>query len=781
MQLRSNISAPVRLEEEDFSSRRKGKGPARTRPAYPDLLRKQVISFDPNNPPAAFPSLPLTARKSLDASQLTESLSEEELSFSIANLRINQNEAPGGRARTQQCHEHFDVQDTATNDNNNGMDLDDLSMVGVRTIERMVDEQVVGPDIAREQDQGRVTRTGHSNAWDSLPLSLQYHIYTRLSEDRSSEALAELLGLTEYESSQIQRAVGLRSLHPTSVAEIWDYCRHIGPEIPGLEHPPSFIDLNVFKDYVDYMVFASNYEFAYPSELERAWEFLQQHQIPTSVLGVWQQDPSDIRDSAFFTYVAENENKSEYVSSCAREDYMGDQGDSFEDIRSGTLNREVKKQITAASGTVHNSKKTWLHSHFLNGAGRNKLKARIFKQRSQNTHRPLSVVTFPSEPPSPPCSPPRSIQNAPDGVDQPGQTIATRLSKEPESSRDFEWDHILNTPVSAKVFGNMSRSMDAIDGLSSWELETDPRVSLRQNQRQIPPTNSPARQKPTLSGNLIKTIDNRDCYHSEAKDSCDPGTRRKRNSNRTIRPVESRLIRSIESSSESQEAIFKNWKGAKRSRLLVRTPSYSPISENEDFDWGKSDPSTSLRALSCSPIPENEDLEELPGLIRGDHSRARINYAYRLGKVNEPTPGTGCRGSVVEPNPKIKLVMKNLKRKRDADPVSHEESLSNSFNSPQVTERRRSKTTWEGEDYDESPKKLKIKAAAKSKPKAKLEAEPKMVTRAARRSIEIGLSNQSMSVRKRGPRGPYRKTRERLAKRQDCIMADIDVRTGNAI
>ena len=57
MQLRKSITAPIRLEDEEPAVPPGGNG---TKPARPDLMKANVIPFNPDNRPAAFPSLPLT-------------------------------------------------------------------------------------------------------------------------------------------------------------------------------------------------------------------------------------------------------------------------------------------------------------------------------------------------------------------------------------------------------------------------------------------------------------------------------------------------------------------------------------------------------------------------------------------------------------------------------------------------------------------------------------------------------------------------------------------------
>lgn len=61
MQLRKSVTIPSRYQDEAPVTDR-GRNRTNTRPAYPDLLQSQVIPYNPNNPPAAFPSLPLPSK-----------------------------------------------------------------------------------------------------------------------------------------------------------------------------------------------------------------------------------------------------------------------------------------------------------------------------------------------------------------------------------------------------------------------------------------------------------------------------------------------------------------------------------------------------------------------------------------------------------------------------------------------------------------------------------------------------------------------------------------------
>lgn len=132
-------------------------------------------------------------------------------------------------------------------------------------------------------------------------MSLQYHIYSSLSEDHSAKSLANVLGLTERQLSEIQKAVRLRSLNPASLGEIWGFCTASSVGSLTILEPPSFVDIDLFNEYLNYMIFASNYELAYQSEVRRAEGFLSSRSLPTDMLGVWVPDPSDLNETEHLT------------------------------------------------------------------------------------------------------------------------------------------------------------------------------------------------------------------------------------------------------------------------------------------------------------------------------------------------------------------------------------------------------------------------------------------------------------------------------------------------
>ena len=91
MQLRKSVTIPTRFEDEEPISPLSRNG---TKPAHPGLLRAQVVAFNPDCPPAAFPSLPLnstaTPVTSMDEPDIATSNDSETLnSLPADGLRIS--------------------------------------------------------------------------------------------------------------------------------------------------------------------------------------------------------------------------------------------------------------------------------------------------------------------------------------------------------------------------------------------------------------------------------------------------------------------------------------------------------------------------------------------------------------------------------------------------------------------------------------------------------------------------------------------------------------------
>ncbi|KIV81069.1 hypothetical protein PV11_08519 [Exophiala sideris] len=294
MRLRKTITIPTRFEEEDPLPPKSRNG---TRPTYPALLKEQVIHFNPNHPPASFPSLSLKAK---DASDHVQIETESECSFhdscsgreglpadilgDINDPQISSDEhepvlypntnLPLDKAYNLARDDEFDEQDDPT-------------------LVDMVPPPLHDPNDTSISEQDEVHLMDYyPSTWNALPLSLQSHLYIVLSQKYSRKSVSKVLGLTESEFDEIQKAIRLRSLHPASLSEIWEYANQLSNSIPGLPASTS-IDVNTLNECMDYMIFASNYAFAFESEVRNARNFLASRGIASDLLGTWLPDPSE--------------------------------------------------------------------------------------------------------------------------------------------------------------------------------------------------------------------------------------------------------------------------------------------------------------------------------------------------------------------------------------------------------------------------------------------------------------------------------------------------------
>lgn len=137
--------------------------------------------------------------------------------------------------------------------------------------------------------------------WQSLPPSLQYHIYKHLSLSDSDELISKSLGLSEKHFKDLLTMVALRDESPATVADIWDSCANSNPLCDDLmAADQTYLESDAFHQNLGAMVFAGNHEVAYESEILRAKQFLKSRNLPATILGIWIPDCSDSRGTEFF-------------------------------------------------------------------------------------------------------------------------------------------------------------------------------------------------------------------------------------------------------------------------------------------------------------------------------------------------------------------------------------------------------------------------------------------------------------------------------------------------
>jgi len=114
-----------------------------------------------------------------------------------------------------------------------------------------------------------------------------------------------MLGLFDEHVRELQAVVALREESPASVSDIWNSCSNSNPVREDSTVTDIMdIDLDVFQQNLDAMVFASKYEVAYESEIMRAKVFLEGRNIPIAILGIWVPDCTGSEGgSEFFRHV----------------------------------------------------------------------------------------------------------------------------------------------------------------------------------------------------------------------------------------------------------------------------------------------------------------------------------------------------------------------------------------------------------------------------------------------------------------------------------------------
>ncbi|KAK5452421.1 hypothetical protein LTS15_007487 [Exophiala xenobiotica] len=334
MRLRKTIRLPSRYEDEDPLPAKSRNG---TKPTYPALLQEQVVAFNPHHLPAAFPSLPLIDRHPQDygdaqygsetpindtpswqeglgsISCINESTSqvsptEEEQLTSESHGSCNKNNSLPATSPITPQHGVVNSIDTPANTDSlrqvtmtsQATDLDDSEQTTLSNRHVVSDLEATRPDAdgmhaKKFQEEPGIT-------WNSLPLSLQYRIYMALTASFPTRSLRQILSLTDQELTDIQKAVTLRILHPSSLAEIWQHAGHATTEVPGTLGGHS-LDVQTFNNFSDYMIFASSYESAFESEIRNAKDFLSSRAIPPELLGTWLPDPSEPQGSSYFVYI----------------------------------------------------------------------------------------------------------------------------------------------------------------------------------------------------------------------------------------------------------------------------------------------------------------------------------------------------------------------------------------------------------------------------------------------------------------------------------------------
>ncbi|EXJ63988.1 hypothetical protein A1O7_00323 [Cladophialophora yegresii CBS 114405] len=349
MRLRSSITTPTRLEDEEPVTPNNRNG---TKPAHPGLMKAKATPFNPNNPPAAFPSLPLTSMAmSVENKPVSEATTtgdnETENSLpdqgSLAGITSDIHGQEDSQIQTSQIGvkvEQDDTQQDQTHEEVTQKDGSADDVVARATANQdsattatssTTTQTVSNNDQTAERDSNPSQQTLSSGAahgienqnaaattmsttndsravrrvnWNELSLSMQYHIYKALKEyPVHPRHIIRLLGMNPSQFAQIEHAVSLRALHPASLVDLWAFCASISIPIPGIQPGMDgyqIIDPDVFKEYAAYFTFTCKYDCAFDGEVRLARRFLMDHNLSLAFMGQWELDPYG---SAFLQFV----------------------------------------------------------------------------------------------------------------------------------------------------------------------------------------------------------------------------------------------------------------------------------------------------------------------------------------------------------------------------------------------------------------------------------------------------------------------------------------------
>ena len=285
MRLRKSITAPHRYEDgyDDLPSARPKNG---TKPAYPKLTAAQAVPFNPNNPAAAFPSLPLF----LSATEEPSAPSHPAERMIVSQNTQNKHNTNGADLRKNgDSLMGFAVDDDHGHGNNSNTEKDATGSEPEHMHDQEDDNGIdteenprLEPDISPEPGTATID-------WCNLPLALQYRIFQNLCRTRSSETAYYALDLNARQYEEIRYAIVARELHWATSDELWTF---VLKESEDCGEPTGVVSPEILQSYSEYLIFARNYEFASEDQVQRAKRFLGQRELGLDLLGMWFHDPS---------------------------------------------------------------------------------------------------------------------------------------------------------------------------------------------------------------------------------------------------------------------------------------------------------------------------------------------------------------------------------------------------------------------------------------------------------------------------------------------------------
>ncbi|KAI1611370.1 hypothetical protein EDD37DRAFT_650864 [Exophiala viscosa] len=830
MRLRKTITIPTRFEEEDAPPAKSRNG---TRPTYPALLKEQIIPFDPNHPPAAFPSLSLKTKDTSDHVQIE---TESDHSFTNSQhgrkgLRIDildDLNDPLSNAHESMLSLDTDIR---LNETDNLARDDEFDEYDGLTLVDMMQPPLRDPDDTSISEQDKVhSMEDYASTWGALPLSMQSHIYMALNRQYSPKSVSRVLGLTESEFDAIQKAIRLRSLHPASLSEIWEYANQLSNSIGGLPELNS-IHFNTLNEHMDYMVFASNYSFAYESEVRGARNFLASRGISSDLLGTWLPDPSEPDGSECLVHVpgvlgrtslpaidVHDDSGYSSMSDPMTQAYAFDPESTlvhFPEDLTASAQSAVDAEVRHDSSSKDTSGATIAEQCGITTEGTGNALSVPVEELSEEEAMPVRPnprhlvlriqnkdglarimqkgpksaesydSTTPAEPGLPAYPSARDTQHPAEVAPLRSLNLNTKMSSFSKALIESALHAAEETTPSSKSNYLSFRAV----GTPTKPVSMPTLLTKRKpSQTDISPASAKIQRAATHSqhssprnGIVTKEGNNIRLSHSQAKQSWTP----RPSSSRTSSEISTPTKRNV----EVTESVPSNSAEAQPSFRSPRSPSYSPISENEELEEfqalirGPKAPTLSIKVPT--PTMELEPLRTLSltpthGLSLHFQERVTLNSPALLGSsqhvIRRPSPSVFSYTTkvvadaetssspedsgdlVTAPMPKIKLIVRRPSSTldtADADDSKEDKSGPKSTLQTQVPQH----VVEEGPTAVSTPT-LDQEVATKAKTAKR--ARPRKETPQPQAKVPAKPPGK-----KRGPRGPYRKTKERLAREEE--------------
>lgn len=403
----------------------------------------------------------------------------------------------------------------------------------------------------------------------------------------------EALGLTQAEAANIEKNAALRAMHPASLLQIWDFCVQATPSIPGHE-TQGFMDIATFKQYADYMVFAGNFEYAYQPQIRHAEEFLSDRGISTALIGTWLPDREEICGSAYLRHVPSHlfslpENLEAPRATRSNDSGYSSFSDSEHVVAESTSSQRPRFQDTWPRGAMD-------PGYPLPSKSSSNLAVRLAPRmnapessRNELAKKPPHPLATVTNPPSSAGPAETSPQNAEETDNQPQQQ-ALEVVPRPTASYSHAEDHgrgqypsLTNTSV---PYRRLVLRIQETDGTARIFRKGPPKA-FRHNgqvdsQSHFPTLNVPTAETTEIPSNISRKTRPVDHYKRKASESDihpDPSK-----APRTLTDqISESVVPSIEQSKHFSAGTEPKALPGSSTASVPRSPSFSPISENEDL------------------------------------------------------------------------------------------------------------------------------------------------------------------------------------------------------